>query len=266
MIHNLHIELRWTPFATLVLREIRRFLRVIIQTLVTPVVYTTLYLLIFGVSLGQSLNMGSLSYLAFLIPGLVMMSALNNAFQNSSSSIIAMKFSGELEDLRSTPMSELQIAVAFAVGGLVRGLLVGGITFIVGQVFYFVYEGVWLAVVHPAALVFFLVVGGLAFSFMGMAIALWARSVDQVSAVSAFVLLPLLYLGGVFFSLQSLSEAWQSVASLNPLLYLINGVRYGMVGITDVPPVHAAILSLIFLLVTYVVARVAMRAGSFQRW
>ena len=259
-------DLKWTPFFVLLQREVRRFMKVLAQTILTPMINSSLYLLIFGVSLGKSIDMGDISYLAFLIPGLVMMSCLNNSFQNSSSSIVSSKFNGELEDYRVSPLSPQQIIWAFALGGLTRGLIVGFITFTVGQVFYFVTQGEVLGLANPAHLLFFLVVGGLSFATLGISVAFWAKTFDQMSAVGAFILLPLLYLGGVFFSIESLHPFWKGLAQLNPLLYMINGVRYGVLGVTDVSMMKAAGVSCLSFLVFYTVALKTLGRGSFQRW
>ena len=260
-------EYRYTPFLTLVWREIQRFRKVIVQTVAAPIVSSTLYLLIFGVSLVQSIELSSsFSYLAFLIPGLVMMGCLNNAFQNSSSSIASSKFSGDLEDYKVSPLGEQQIVWAVAVGGLVRGLVVAAITFAVGQIFHFVMYEKWLSVAHPLVLLFFVITGGLAFSMLGLSVAFWARTVDQLSAVGSFVLLPLIYLGGVFFSLENLHPFWKALSKVNPLLYLINGVRYGILGQSDVSLLGAAAMALATLLLLNLIALRSLRHGSFTRW
>lgn len=257
----------WVPFVMLLRREIERFLKVIVQTVVTPFVSSFLYLLVFGVSIGEkiSLNSGA-SYLAFLIPGLVMMSALNNAFQNSSSSIVSGKFSGDLEDWRVAPLSSEQIVWAISLGGLVRGFLVGAITFITGFVFYYFQEGKVFEIAHPLELLFFLTVGSLAFAKIGLSVSFWARTFDQLSAFSAFILLPLTYLGGVFFSIEHLSPFWQTIAKLNPLLYFINGVRHGMLGFSDVSVTTAAIVSVGSLALFYLLSLHSIKKGSFARW
>jgi len=260
-------DIIWTPFVVLVYREIRRFQKVIVQTVVAPMISSTLYLLIFGVSLGHHIQIkGGISYLAFLIPGLVMMGCLNNAFQNSSSSIVNSKFTGEMEDLRISPLSNNQIIWAYSLGGLVRGFVVGSVTFIVGELFYYFINQEFLTVQHPFWLLLFLVVGSLAFAQMGMAVAFWARNFDQLAAIGSFVLLPLLYLGGVFFSIDGLHPFWQNLASFNPLLYMINGVRFGILGTSDVALESACIVSFIFLLVMFSLAWVSLRTASFQRW
>lgn len=256
-----------TAFVTLFQREIARFLKVIVQTVVTPFVSSFLYLLIFGVSLGAKMpNHQGVSYLAFLIPGLMMMGLMNNAFQNSSSSIVSSKFSGDLEDLRVAPLSNQEIIWAMGLGALVRGSIVSLITFIVGSLFCYFQQGAALQVEHPWVAVYFVVMGGLTFGLLGISVAFWATTFDQLSAFSAFILLPLTYLGGVFLSIENLHPVWQMISKLNPLLYLINGLRYGVVGVSDVPMEIALPVSVIGFVFFYVVALLSLKRGSFQRW
>lgn len=260
-------DLNWVPFVTVLTREIRRFLKVIVQTLLTPLINSILYLMIFGLSLGGQIDTGhGVSYLAFLIPGLVMMGCLNNAFQNSSSSIITAKFGGDLEDFRVSPLSHSQIVWAMSVGGVIRGLVVGLLTLLTGLIFYFLSQGEWLGVAHPIYLLVFMVLGGLSFAKLGISVAFWARTFDQMSAVSGFVLLPLIYLGGVFFSLKGLHPFWQSLASWNPMLYLINGVRFGLLGVSDVSPITSLVVAVITLIIFHVMALRSLKSGSFLRW
>lgn len=256
-----------TPFLTLFRREIARFLKVIVQTIITPFVSSFLYLLIFGVSLGSTMpSHQGVSYLAFLIPGLMMMGLMNNAFQNSSSSIVSSKFSGDLEDLRVAPVSNQEIIWAMGLGALVRGFLVSVITFIVGSLFCWYQQGSILEIAHPLFTVYFIVVGGMIFGLLGISVAFWATSFDQLSAFSAFILLPLTYLGGVFLSIENLHPIWQMISRLNPLLYLINGLRYGVIGVSDVPMEVAVPVSLLGFIVFYFLAMFSLRRGSFQRW
>lgn len=260
-------ELTWTPFWALTFREIKRFLKVAVQTVYMPIVNSGLYLLIFGVSIGQYITLpNGLPYLAFLIPGLVMMGALNNALMNSSSSIITAKFSGELEDIRVVPLSTQNIVWAMAVGALVRGLVVGTITFIVGFVFYWLQTREFLFIKHPWILLYFLTIGNLAFGKLGIAVALWARNFDHIATVTALIITPLLYLGGVFYSLKSLSPFWQTVSHFNPLVYMINGVRYGILGISDVDIGWCALVVLVMLLLSHVLALMSLKYGSYNRW
>jgi ABC-2 type transport system permease protein len=258
---------RLIPFWSLLRREIQRFQKVLVQTVVTPLINSCLYLLIFGVSIGSRLGMNhGLSYLEFLIPGLVMMGCLNNSFQNSSSSIVSSKFTGDLEDYKVSLLTSQQIVWAMSLGGLFRGLVVGSITFVVGDLFLYMTQSKFIAFSHPLQALYFLVVGGLAFAQMGIAVAFWAQSFDQLSAVTSFLLLPLLYLGGVFFSIESLHPFWRSVAELNPLLYLINGVRYGLVGASDVDVWKAALIAAFFLIMMFVVSVRTLNRSSFSRW
>lgn len=261
------VNLHWTPFVTVLEREIRRFMKVIVQTIFTPLINSALYLMIFGLSLGQHIKISdSVTYLMFLIPGLVMMGCLNNAFANSSSSIITAKFGGDLEDFRISPISHSQIVWAMSIGGVIRGFTVAVLTWFVGTVFTRFSSGQWMPIEHPGVLFVFLMLGGLAFAKLGICVAFWARTFDQLSAVTGFILLPLIYLGGVFFSLESLHPFWQRVAELNPLLYLINGVRYGMLGIADVGVGKALMVAVLTVIVFHLMAMRSLKTGSFLRW
>lgn len=258
---------RIAPFITIYEREIKRFMKVSVQTVFSPLISSGLYLLIFGVSLGKNITIHeSVTYLAFLVPGLVMMAILNNAFQNSSSSIVSGKFSGDLEDWKISPLRESEILLALALGGLTRGAVVGLITFITGEVFHFYVTGQWIAVVNPLALIFFVIVGGLSFALFGVCVAFWARTFDQLSAVNSFILLPLIYLGGVFFSITDLHPLWQVISKMNPLFYFINGIRYGVLGISDIDIASAYIVSAVALAGFYVLAYRALTKGSYSRW
>jgi ABC-2 type transport system permease protein len=260
-------NLTWVPFFTLIKREIKRFLKVAVQTVITPMITASLYLLIFGVSLGAHIQLASgVSYLAFLIPGLVMMGCLNNAFQNSSSSIVISKFSGDLEDLKIAPITNQQILWAMAAGGLFRGAFVAFVTWVVAELFFYFSEGAFLGIQHPLILIGFLAIGGISFAFLGLSTAFWAKNFDQLAAVNSFILLPLIYLGGVFFSLDSLHPFWRTAASMNPLLYFINGVRYGFLGVSDVNPLTAFLISFVTMIVLYVVAYFSLKRASFVRW
>lgn len=267
MMRSSAVDLRWTPFASLFKREVHRFVKVIVQTVLTPFINSSLYLLIFGVSLGRSIQLkGNVNYLGFLIPGLVMMGCLNNSFQNSSSSVVTARFGGDLEDFKASVLSNQQMIWAFSLGGLLRGFIVGGITFFIGEVFYYFTQGEWLGIDHPILLIVFLTLGSLTFAKLGIAIAYWAKSFDQLSAVTGFILVPLTYLGGVFFSLELLHPFWQMVSRLNPLLYFINGVRYSVLGVSDVDALTAFLVSLIALLASHALALYTLRTSAFKRW
>lgn len=254
-------------FITLLRREIKRFLKVIIQTVISPIVSSLLYLLVFGVSLGASVQLkNGEEYLAFLIPGLMVMGLINNAFQNSSSSVVTSKFSGDLEDLRVAPIPHSYIIWAMGFGGVFRGSVVAIITGLVGGIFYYVQQHQILSVAHPFWMFYFFISGGLIFAFLGIFVAFLAKTFDQLSAFSTFILLPLTYLGGVFISIQNLPEIWQTLSKFNPLFYLINGFRYSILGRSDVDLNISALISLVGLVITFLMAQLALKRGSFSRW
>lgn len=260
-------DLAWTPFWFLLQREIARFMKVVAQTVVIPLVNSSLYLMIFGVSLGNRIVFKEdLPYMAFLIPGLVMMGCLNNAFQNSSSSIIASKFGGDLEDWKVAPITNLQIWSALSIAALARGVLVGFVTWLSGELAYYLMFDAFLPVAHFPVLLLFLVLGGLCFANIGIFVGFYSRTFDQLSAIGGFILLPLIYLGGVFFSVEHLPGFWRSVAMVNPLLYMINGVRFGILGQADVALGTAVVVALAAYLGTSFLAIWSLRRGSFHRW
>ena len=259
--------MNFTRFSYLFYKEVRRFLRVLGQTVVTPLINATLYLLIFGVSLGSRLEVSEdLPYLIFLVPGLMMMGVINNSFQNASSSLVICKFHGELEDLKVVPLNPHQIVWGFCLGGLCRGLMVGCLIYGVGLAFTYVNEGIWLPMHNPWMLLFFLTLGGISFAQLGVWIGFIATTFDQIGAFTSFILLPLIYLGGVFFSLEHLHIFWKLIAMGNPLLYYINGVRGAMIGTADVTMLSCVMVSMTTLAVTSSLAYWSVLRGSYHRF
>lgn len=260
-------DIRFNPFLMLFWKEIRRFMKVAVQTVITPAINSSLYLIIFGVSLGNSIDTGfDIPYLAFLISGLVMMSCLNNSFQNTSSSIVSGKFSGDLEDLKVVPLSKQQIIWAMCLGGVTRGLIVSLVTLLVGQIFYRSHFGHFMEIHSVPSLIFFLVGGALAYAKLGMFVAFLSKTFDQMSAVTAFVLQPLAFLGGVFFSLNNLSPFWKQVSLFNPVLYLINGVRYSVLGVSDVSFESAVVVTILSLFIFHGLVVFTLSRSQFKRW
>jgi ABC-2 type transport system permease protein len=254
-------------FYTLIKKEIKRFFKVVVQTVVSPIISSFLYLLVFGVSLGASVQMSSgVHYLTFLIPGLMVMGLINNSFQNSSSSIVTSKFSGDLEDIRVAPIPHSYIIWAMGFGGVFRGSLVALITGAVGSYFHYMQLNELMPLVHPFWLMYFFLAGGLIFAFIGIFIAVLAKTFDQLSIFSTFILLPLTYLGGVFISIEKLQPLWQQITHLNPLFYLINGFRYSIIGRSDVELTTAVAISFVGVVITYFMASFALKKGSFSRW
>ncbi|MCB1110970.1 MAG: ABC transporter permease [Chlamydiia bacterium] len=254
---------RWIQMQGLYQREVVRFLKVPLQTVGAPIVNAILYLLIFGVSLGHSIHIEEeIPYLAFLIPGLIAMSIIKNSFDNATSAIIGQKYVNELQDLRVTPFSSQQICLAKGLSSLTRGVLVGFITYLVGQIFFYIQRGQFLSIVDLGVFLYFLLLGGLSFGMLGIAIGMWARSFEHVGAVSMLILLPLIYLGGVFFSLEGMHSFWQNASHLNPLFYMINGIRYGMLGSADTHLGVAMGVTFLFFVVCYLLALISLRNGS----
>ena len=258
-----------TGFFFLFRRECHRFFKVLVQTVLTPVISAGLYLLIFGVSLGKHIDLSSANgntYLAFLIPGLMMMGLMNNSFQNSSSSLVSSKFTGDIEDLAIVPLSRAQIIWAMSLASVIRGAMVAFITLAVGEIFYYIQYQEFLLPTHPLWLIYFILMAGLVFGQLGLIAAFWAKTFDQLSAVSTFVILPLTYLGGVFIPITQLPPFWQMISMVNPLLYFINGLRYSMIGVSDVGLWPSVGLVLVVCFVLHLLARRVLARVSFSRW
>ncbi len=216
---------------TLFYKEILRFWKVGFQTVGAPVLTAILYLLVFGHVLeGRVLVFGSVSYTAFLIPGLVMMSVLQNAFANSSSSLIQSKIMGNLVFLLLTPLSHWHWFFAYVASSVVRGLVVGGGVLLATWWFSS------LGVVNAAWILVFAVLGAALMGTLGLIAGLWAEKFDQLAVFQNFIIMPMTFLSGVFYSIQSLPPFWQGISHLNPFFYMIDGFRYGFFGQSDVSP------------------------------
>ena len=216
---------------TLLYKEVLRFWRVAFQTIAGPVLTAMLYLLIFGHALEAHVKVyGQVSYTAFLVPGLAMMSLLQNAFANSSSSLIMSKVMGNLVFLMLTPLSYLNWFVAYVGAAVIRGLVVGLGVFAVSALF------TDISFVAPLWILAFGVLGAALMGTLGLIAGLWAEKFDQLAAFQNFVVMPMTFLSGVFYSIHSLPPVWQTVSHLNPFFYMIDGFRYGFFGISDVSP------------------------------
>jgi ABC-2 type transport system permease protein len=218
-------------FRTLLAKEIRRFLRVPGQTLATPLVTTTLYFVVFGVSIGHQLReVGGVPYARFIVPGLVLMGVIQNAYLNSASSLFVMKLQGTIVDVLVSPLSYAEILGAFVLAAVVRGLLVGGVTWVVAGAF------TGFDVAHPALALLVVTLAAVAFAAGGVASAIWAQTFEQVNFFPTFFILPLTFLGGVFFSVRMLPPGLSAVAHANPVFYLVDGLRFAVLGAGDASP------------------------------
>jgi ABC-2 type transport system permease protein len=220
-----------TGWQTLLYKEVLRFWKVAFQTVAGPVLTAMLYLLIFGHALESHVKVyDTVSYTSFLVPGLAMMSLLQNAFANSSSSLIMSKVMGNLVFLMLTPLSYMNWFVAYVGASVIRGLVVGIGVFAVSALFTDV------SFVAPLWIVAFAVMGAALMGTLGLIAGLWAEKFDQLAAFQNFVVMPMTFLSGVFYSIHSLPPFWQNVSHLNPFFYMIDGFRYGFFGASDVSP------------------------------
>jgi ABC-2 type transport system permease protein len=245
-----------TGWQMLLYKEVLRFWKVSFQTVAAPVLTAVLYMMIFGHVLEDHVKVyDSISYTAFLVPGLVMMSVLQNAFANSSSSLIQSKIMGNLVFLLLTPLSHWNWFVAYVGSSIARGLLVGlGVLLVTG---WFAH----LSFVAPLWIMVFAVFGAALMGSLGLIAGLWAEKFDQLAAFQNFVIVPMTFLSGVFYSIHSLPAFWQTVSHLNPFFYMIDGFRYGFFGVSDVSPWISLGIVGISLVVSSVVAVNLLRTG-----
>ena len=228
-------------FRTLLHKEIRRFLRVPGQTLAQPVVMTSLYFLVFGFALGGRVReLDGVPYIQFIVPGLILLAVIQNAFLNTSSSMFVMKLQGTIVDLLVAPLGPGEILVAFTLGGMVRGLMVGAIVWLVSGAF------VGFQVAHPLWMLAFVVLVAAIFSLLGLVVAVWSEKFEQLNIVPTFILTPLTFLGGVFYSVNLLPEPWGTLTRWNPIFYMVDGVRYGLLGVHATAPGFALALGASF--------------------
>ena len=250
-----------TGFRTLVYKETLRFWKVATQTVAAPVLTSMLYLLVFGHVLdGRVEPSPGVSYTAFLIPGLVMMSVLQNAFANSSSSLIQSKITGNLVFVLLTPLSHWEIFSAYVLASVARGLAVGFGVFAITCWF------ADLSFVAPLWIVIFAFLGAAMLGTMGLIAGIWAEKFDQLAAFQNFLIMPATFLSGVFYSIHSLPPFWQTVSHLNPFFYMIDGFRYGFFGVSDVSPVISlSVVTASFIAVALVTLKL-LRSGYKLRY
>lgn len=242
---------------TLIIKEIRRILRIWPQTLMPPAITMTLYFVIFGKMIGERVGeMGGVSYMQFIVPGLIMMAVITNSYSNVVSSFFATKFHGNIEEMLVSPISKHTILIGFIVGGVFRGLAIGAIVTALALFF------TELSLVNPLITVLSVVLTSVMFSLGGMINAIFARSFDDISIVPSFVLTPLTYLGGVFYSLENLSPFWQNLSLLNPIVYMVNTFRYGILGHSDVNVMYSLIAIFVFTAIFYAIAYHLLKDGG----
>ena len=246
-------------FPTLLRKEVKRFYKVAFQTVAAPVLTAVLYLMIFGHVLEGKEVYGRLNYTAFLIPGLVMMSVLQNAFANTSSSLIQSKVTGNLVFVLLAPFSHLEFYAAYVLAAVFRGIVVGSGVLLITA---------WFAMPsfeYPLWIITFALLGAAILGSMGLIAGIWADKYDQLAAFQNFIIMPATMLSGVFYSIHSLPEAWQVVSHFNPFFYMIDGFRYGFFGVSDISPWNSlAIVACFFVMVSAIALRLLQKGYKIR--
>ena len=242
-------------FPTLLRKEIKRFYKVAFQTVAAPVLTAVLYLMIFGHVLEGKEVYGRLNYTAFLIPGLVMMSVLQNAFANTSSSLIQSKVTGNLVFVLLAPFSHLEFYAAYVLAAVFRGIVVGSGVLLITA---------WFAMPsfeYPLWIIAFALLGAAILGSMGLIAGIWADKYDQLAAFQNFIIMPATMLSGVFYSIHSLPAAWQVVSHFNPFFYMNDGFRYGFFGVSDISPWDSLVIVACFFVVVSAIALRLLQKG-----
>jgi len=256
----MNLRLNWIAFKTLVIKEFIRVIRIWLQTIVPPAITMTLYFIIFGSLIGRRIgSMDGYDYMQYIAPGLIMMSVITNSYGNVVSSFFGAKFARHIEEMMVSPMSNATIILGHVAGGVIRGLLVGAMVTVVALGF------TRLEVQHPLITFSMVLLSSIIFSLAGFINAVFARKFDDISIIPTFVLTPLTYLGGVFYSISLLPEVWQKVSLLNPILYMVNAFRYGILGTSDIEIGHAYLIVALFIIGLFSVSMILMNRGIGMR-
>ena len=225
----MNARVNWVGYKTIVRKEVSRILRIWMQTVVPPAITMTLYFIIFGNLIGSRIGeMGGYDYMQFIVPGLVMMAVITSSYGNMVSSFFGAKFGRHIEELLISPLPNWVILAGYVTGALARGIMVGAVVMAVSLFFSRV------EIQHPFIMVSVLLLTSIVFAMAGMVNAIFATKFDDITIVPTFILTPLTYLGGVFYSIDLLPEFWRNLSAFNPVLYMVNGFRYGILGVSDV--------------------------------
>ncbi len=252
----MNIRLNLVAAKTIIRKEVVRVLRIWVQTIVPPAITMTLYFIIFGNLIGRRIgSMDGFDYMQYIAPGLIMMSVITNSYGNVVSSFFGAKFGRHLEEMLVAPMSYATIIIGHVAGGVLRGLLVGLLVTVIALFF------TNLEVAHPLIMISIVLLSSVVFSLAGFINAVLAKKFDDISIVPTFVLTPLTYLGGVFYSISMLPEFWQNVSKANPILYMVNAFRYGILGTSDISIGHAYAILIVFVVVLFTACMLLMQRG-----
>ena len=249
--------MNWVGFNTLILREVGRFFSVYRQTVLPGLITSALYIAIFGFTLEQRISeIQGVPYTLFILPGLIMMNTLTNATSNTSSSMLQMKLLQQLPDLLTAPLSGFEISIAYIIGGAVRGMVNGVLVLLLGMVL------IGMPVKDPLGTIIFIFLVSWAFSSMGLLLGQLAESWDQLAMMQNFFLTPLSFLGGIFYSIKMLPEWAQTLSFINPIYYMINGIRYTILGVSD-SPVSISYTMAIILTISFTISSILlMQSGK----
>lgn len=253
-------NLYFTALKSLAAKETNRYMRIWVQTLVPPVITTSLYFIIFGKMIGSRIgDMGGFSYMEYIVPGLIMMSVITSSYANVSSSFFSQKFQKNIEEILVAPVPTHIIIWGFLIGGIGRSILVGSLVTIISLFFVPLHVYSW-----SIGIITFLMTA-IVFSLAGLLNGIFAKSYDDVSIVPTFVLQPLTYLGGVFYAISMLPPIWQAISKVNPIVYMISGFRYGFLGVTDVPVMVSMLILVLFIAVLYAICWYLISKGRGLR-
>jgi len=252
-----HAAANMIALRTLVRREVARIIRIWTQTLIPPAITMTLYFVIFGKLIGSRIGSieGGFTYMQYIVPGLVMMSIITNSYGNISSSFFGLKFSRAVEEMLVSPMPNWVILTGYVAGAVVRGLVVGVLVLCIALFF------TSLDIQHPLITFGSVLLGAIIFSLAGFVNAVYATKFDDIALVPTFILTPLTYLGGVFYSVNMLAEPWQGISRANPILYMVNAFRFGVLGISDVNVPIAFAVMLAFVVALSIFALHLLKRG-----
>ena len=252
----MNIALNLVAVKTLIRKEVTRVMRIWVQTIVPPAITMTLYFIIFGNLIGRRIgSMEGFDYMQYIAPGLIMMSVITNSYGNVVSSFFGAKFGRHLEEMLVSPMSSSAIVIGHVAGGVLRGLAVGTMVTIIALFF------TKLEVQHPFVTVSVVLLSSTVFALAGFINALFAKKFDDIAIVPTFILTPLTYLGGVFYSISLLPEFWQTVSKANPILYMVNAFRYGILGTSDISIGHAYAIVIVFVVLLFSACIYLMNRG-----
>ena len=244
-------------FNTIVIKEVSRFTRIWVQTVLPPAISMALYFLIFGNLIGSRIGtMAGISYIQYIAPGLIMMSIINNSYANVVSSFFGAKFQHHIEEMLVAPIPDFIILGGYVTGGVARGAIVGIVVTLVAMFF------TKLHIHHVGVIIAVVLLTSILFSLGGFINAMFARKFDDISIIPTFILTPLIYLGGVFYSIDLLPGFWHSISLFNPILYMVNTFRYGMLGVSDINIASAFLIIIIFNLVLFIFSLYLMRIGK----